>query len=390
MRILASKRKPPSLLINAKRSDSVTALVAREQEIPRRVDREAPRIIAAGPFFADEGEPVIDLVGNEGDGTIAAVDAQRFEITARMKAAPGLRSVRVEPRQHRFGFVVNSAKNIVYIFDTASNHLMHTVPIGRAPDQITFTSQFAYVRNAGSEFVDMIKLADITKEAAVTHFPAGEKAPAKSPAHSPADAIVPAPEGGSVLVADGLLMTAPWVFPDKLKNTFVLSGTGLPMLSVTVAAITVVSVALPLSPEPLVSSASVKKVGAPIPGVGVFAGVKLGTGVGVTVAAVDVGPPGVAVAPPPPPPGVGVVSTQPVKSKVQSLAQRRLPVPWLRLSHVCSRRSATSHCSLPRAIPLPQTKLTVTVTLTEPPAASSTPKVCVPAGGSAAMMYAID
>ena len=141
-------------------------------------------------------------VANEGDGTIAAVDAQRFEITARMKAAPGLRSIRVEPRQHRFGFVVNSAKNIVYIFDTASNHLMHTLPIGRGPDQITFTSQFAYIRSAGSEFVDMIKLADITKEAAVTHFPAGEKAPEKSPARSPADAIVPAPEGGSVLVAN--------------------------------------------------------------------------------------------------------------------------------------------------------------------------------------------
>jgi YVTN family beta-propeller protein len=141
-------------------------------------------------------------VANEGDGTIAVVDAVRFEITARMKAEPGLRSIRVEPRDHRFGFAVNSARNRVYIFDTASNRLMHSVPIGRAPDQITFTNQFAYVRSAGSEFVDMIKLADITKEAAVTHFPAGEKAPEKSPARSPADAIVPAPEVGSVLVAN--------------------------------------------------------------------------------------------------------------------------------------------------------------------------------------------
>jgi YVTN family beta-propeller protein len=141
-------------------------------------------------------------VANEGDGTIAAVDGVRFEITARMKAEPGLTSVRVEPRQHRFGFAVNSAKNMVYIFDTASNRLMHNLPVGRTPDQITFTSQFAYVRSAGSEYVDMIKLADITKEAAVTHFPAGEKAPGKSAARSSADAIVPAPEDGSVLVAN--------------------------------------------------------------------------------------------------------------------------------------------------------------------------------------------
>jgi YVTN family beta-propeller protein len=141
-------------------------------------------------------------VANEGDGTIAAVDGVRFEITARMKAEPGLKSIRVEPHQHRFGFAVNSAKNTVYIFDTASNRLMHSVPVGRAPDQITFTSQFAYVRSAGSEYVDMIKLANIAKEAAVTHFPAGEKAPEKSTARSPADAIVPAPEDGSVLVAN--------------------------------------------------------------------------------------------------------------------------------------------------------------------------------------------
>lgn len=141
-------------------------------------------------------------VANEGDGTIAAVDGDRFEISARMKAEPGLRSIRVEPYQHRFGFAVNTAKNTVYIFDTASNRLMHSVRVGRAPDQITFTRQFAYVRSAGSEYVDMIKLADITKEAAVTHFPAGEKAPGLSPARSVADAIVPAPEDGSVLVAN--------------------------------------------------------------------------------------------------------------------------------------------------------------------------------------------
>lgn len=141
-------------------------------------------------------------VANEGDGTIAAVDGVRYEITARMKAEPGLRSIRVEPRQHRFGFAVNSVKNTVYIFDSASNRLMHSLPVGRAPDQITFTSQFAYVRSAGSEFVDLIKLADITKEAAITHFPAGEKAPGRSAARSPADAIVPAPEDGSVLVAN--------------------------------------------------------------------------------------------------------------------------------------------------------------------------------------------
>lgn len=140
-------------------------------------------------------------VANEGDGLIVAVDGVRFEVVARMQAEPGLRSIRIEP-DHRFGFVVNSVKNIVYIFDTASNRLLHIVPVGPAPDQISFTRQFAYVRSSGSEFVSMIKLANITKEAAVTRFPAGEKAPRLSKANSTADVIVPAPEEGSVLVAN--------------------------------------------------------------------------------------------------------------------------------------------------------------------------------------------
>jgi YVTN family beta-propeller protein len=140
-------------------------------------------------------------VANEGDGTIVAIDGLRFEIIARMKAEPGLRSVRIDP-DHRFGFAVNSAKNTVYVFDTASNRVLHVVPVGPAPDQINFTRQFAYVRSSGSEFVSMIKLANIAKEAAVTRFPAGEKAPKLSSGNSTADVIVPAPEDGAVLVAN--------------------------------------------------------------------------------------------------------------------------------------------------------------------------------------------
>jgi len=76
------------------------------------------------------------------------------------------------------------------------------VPVGPASDQITFTSQFAYVRSAASEFVTMINLTSLGKEAAITRFPAGQRAPGESRATSIAAAIVPAPEDGSVLVAN--------------------------------------------------------------------------------------------------------------------------------------------------------------------------------------------
>ncbi len=140
-------------------------------------------------------------VGNEGDGTIVALDGLRFEILARMKSQPGLRAIRI-PRDGRFGFVVNPITNTVHIFDVSSNRLVHAVPVGLGADQITFTGQFAYVRSAGNEFVTMIKTAELGKEASVSRFPAGQRAPKESPASSLADAIVPAPEEGSVLVAN--------------------------------------------------------------------------------------------------------------------------------------------------------------------------------------------
>jgi YVTN family beta-propeller protein len=140
-------------------------------------------------------------VVNESDGTIVAIDAAKRDVVAQIKTEPGIRSVRISP-DGRYGFAVNSNKNVVYVFDLSSHRLVHTVPVGPDSDQITFTRQFAYVRSAASEFVTMIKMAELGKEAAVTRFPAGQKAPAESAATSIAAAIVPAPEDGAVLVAN--------------------------------------------------------------------------------------------------------------------------------------------------------------------------------------------
>ncbi len=142
-------------------------------------------------------------VANEGDGTIVVVDGRGREILARIKAEPGLRAIRIIP-DGRFGFAVNPTTNRVYIFDVSSSHLIHVVPVGPAADQITFTEQFAYVRSVGSEFVTMIKITDLDKEAqvAVSRFPAGQKPPKESPASARADAVVPLPGNSAVLVAN--------------------------------------------------------------------------------------------------------------------------------------------------------------------------------------------
>ena len=140
-------------------------------------------------------------VANEEDGSIVVVDPARLEILTRLKTSPGLQTLRLQP-DGRYGFALNTALNSVFVFDLPSNKLMHRIAVGPGSDQITFTKQFAYVRASGSEFVTMIKLADLDREAALSRFPAGQKAPKEVAVHSLGDAIVPAPEAGAVLVAN--------------------------------------------------------------------------------------------------------------------------------------------------------------------------------------------
>jgi len=141
---------------------------------------------------------------NEGDGDVVVIDARRHEILTRIKTRAGLRALRFTT-DGRFGFAVNTRANVVYIFDAATNALLNTVAVGQAPDQVSFTRNFAYVRSSGDEFVSMIRLTDLGKqgaEASVTRFPAGQKAPGLSTNASAADAVVAAPEDGAVLVAN--------------------------------------------------------------------------------------------------------------------------------------------------------------------------------------------
>lgn len=140
-------------------------------------------------------------VVDETDGSIAAIGGPQHDVLARLQGEPGLRSFRISP-DGRYGFALNTSKSTVHVIDLSSNRIVHKIAVGQGADQITFSSQFAYVRAAGSEFVTMIRLIDLGKEAAVTKFPAGQKAPAESRATSIASAIVPAPDDGSVLVAN--------------------------------------------------------------------------------------------------------------------------------------------------------------------------------------------
>ncbi len=140
-------------------------------------------------------------VASETDGTVFAINSATFEPLTKLTTAPGTRTVRISP-DGRYGFAVNQPRSVVFIFDLSTHRLAHAVPVGPGPDQITFTQQFAYVRATGSEFVSMINLGALAKEAAVSRFPAGEKPPQASRNSSLAGSMLPAPESGAVLVAN--------------------------------------------------------------------------------------------------------------------------------------------------------------------------------------------
>ncbi|HEY0099959.1 MAG TPA: YncE family protein [Pyrinomonadaceae bacterium] len=153
--------------------------------------------------FSPAGRAI--YVAHEGDGSIVSVDAVRHEILARVQAKAGLVALRFAP-DGRHGFVVNQKENAVHIFDASTNRLLHTVTVGKSPDQVAFTKQFAYVRSLGHEQVSMINLSHLQKgsisESSVARFSGGQKPPAQATSRSTAEAVVPSAEDGSVLVAN--------------------------------------------------------------------------------------------------------------------------------------------------------------------------------------------
>jgi hypothetical protein len=80
--------------------------------------------------------------------------------------------------------------------------MLHEVKVGKAPDQVIFSDAFAFIRSLDTESVNMIRLATIGTEVDITEFPGGQGIPAQGSQPVRADAIVLAPEGNSVILAN--------------------------------------------------------------------------------------------------------------------------------------------------------------------------------------------
>lgn len=183
--------------VTNQQSDTVSVLdVATLRKIKDLPTGRAPVHIA----FSSQSQAL--YVSCEADGKITIIDLARQSILKHLETDPGITTIRFAPGG-RYGFVAHPTANVVSIFDAATNQRLQTVRVGKAPDQIAFTKNFAYVRAAGSDEMTQIELASITKPegANVTRFPSGQ-APEKSPHYSAATSLFPGPEGNTLLIAN--------------------------------------------------------------------------------------------------------------------------------------------------------------------------------------------
>ena len=143
------------------------------------------------------------IYAGHADGTIAVIDPDKRQVTARIAAKAGLTSIRFTP-DGRFGFVTVPSADVVQVIDSSSSSLVATIAVPSKPDQIAFTDTNAHVRSAGSDHVTMIRLSDLAAGRAphLTDFPAGQIPPSAAKADSVAGAITPAPQAGAVFVAN--------------------------------------------------------------------------------------------------------------------------------------------------------------------------------------------
>jgi len=157
-----------------------------------------PTAIAWSPLAAAA------YVADEQDGTIVAIDGRRRAVAARIAARPGVAVIRFAPGG-RFAFVLNPRESTVQVIDAETNRVVTTGTTRQGPDQVVFSDQLAYIRHRGTDTVLMVPLrglGEAGRPLEAADFTGGQHPLGEGARPSLADGIVPAPDPGTVLVAN--------------------------------------------------------------------------------------------------------------------------------------------------------------------------------------------
>ena len=143
-------------------------------------------------------------VADAKSGVISAIDPAGRKVAATMQAKPGLYALQFTS-DGRWGFSANPLANEVVVVDASTNRLINRIDVDGAPDQVSVSANFAYVRSTASPDINLIALDSLAKQEppVVKTIPGGQSAPLADrglPATAPA--VVPTPEQGAMLVAN--------------------------------------------------------------------------------------------------------------------------------------------------------------------------------------------
>ena len=136
-------------------------------------------------------------------GIITVISTTAHKVIGTIDAEPGVEEIRFAPGG-RLGFVANRRTNTISVIDAAVNRLVHAAGVEQAPDQLAFSTRYAYVRHHDSEIVRMIPLGEVGKGEALPQldFPGGQHALGDMSRTTLAPAIVQAADDNAVLVAN--------------------------------------------------------------------------------------------------------------------------------------------------------------------------------------------
>ncbi|MEQ1636523.1 MAG: YncE family protein [Methylococcales bacterium] len=146
---------------------------------------------------------------------LSVIDPLKLAVVSKIDVGQGAVDVAVDP-QGRFVWVVNQLASKVVVIDSATNTKLATAQVATEPDQIVFTTGYAYIRGLASEKFSLIEIGQVAKlsektnaatantlhELAVTQIQAGEKPPStETQAIGVAPMIVPIPEQNGAMIA---------------------------------------------------------------------------------------------------------------------------------------------------------------------------------------------
>jgi len=162
--------------------------------------------IGRGAVAATYSELADALYVAAASGEVAVVNGKTLSLTKTIRTQGGLADIAAAPGGRHI-LAVNRKKDTVEIIETSSAEIIQTGTVGRAPFQISFSGDLAYINHLVGTEIFMLPLGQIGRRGqplTVVTFPAGQHPLGETWHGSPAARIVPLPGEGAVLVAGTL------------------------------------------------------------------------------------------------------------------------------------------------------------------------------------------